>query len=484
MNKKLFDILPASFNAKITGKVDVLISGMTIDSRTVQNGFIYAAFKGSVVDGHQFIPQAITSGAVCIVCEQCASKQDGITYIECDDVRGYMGELAHAFYGFASDSLRLIGVTGTNGKTTVATLLYQLLSGLGYKCGLISTVENRIIDRVLPAERTTPDVISLHKLLAEMKLEQCEYVFMEVSSHALDQKRVAGLKFDGAIFTNLTHDHLDYHGTMLNYIIAKKSFFDNLPSDAFALVNADDKNGQVMLQNTKARKLTYAMHTMADYKAKIIENTVHGLHLRINDREAFFRMIGDFNAYNITAVYGTAVELGIEKDEILALLSGLRGAVGRFEQVISSDGAKFGIVDYAHTPDALKNVLQTIQKVKHTSSQVIVVIGCGGDRDKSKRPEMAKEACELSDKVVLTSDNPRSEDPDSILDDMEAGVDEAHRASTIRITDRRQAIKTAVMMAQQGDIILVAGKGHEDYQEIKGKKFPFDDKKILQEYLG
>ncbi|MCZ2338547.1 MAG: UDP-N-acetylmuramoyl-L-alanyl-D-glutamate--2,6-diaminopimelate ligase [Chitinophagales bacterium] len=404
--------------------------------------------------------------------------------MECDDVRGYMGELAHAFYGFASDSLRLIGVTGTNGKTTVATLLYQLLSGLGYKCGLISTVENRIIDRVLPAERTTPDVISLHKLLAEMKLEQCEYVFMEVSSHALDQKRVAGLKFDGAIFTNLTHDHLDYHGTMLNYIIAKKSFFDNLPSDAFALVNVDDKNGSVMLQNTKARKLTYAMHTMADYKAKIIENTVHGLHLRINDREAFFRMIGDFNAYNITAVYGTAVELGIEKDEILALLSGLRGAVGRFEQVISSDGAKFGIVDYAHTPDALKNVLQTIQKVKHTSSQVIVVIGCGGDRDKSKRPEMAKEACELSDKVVLTSDNPRSEDPDSILDDMEAGVDEAHRASTIRITDRRQAIKTAVMMAQQGDIILVAGKGHEDYQEIKGKKFPFDDKKILQEYLG
>ncbi len=477
MNKKLFDILPAGFETRLIGSKDILIRDITIDSRS-------AAFRGSKSDGHAYIDNAIQQGAVCVVCEKVSNKKEGITYIECSDVRGFMGSMIHEYFDHPSEKLKLVGVTGTNGKTTVTTLLYQLMTSLGYVCGLISTVENVIGSNVIPATHTTPDVVSVHKLLARMYEAGCEYVFMEVSSHAADQKRIAGLKFAGAVFTNLTHDHLDYHGTMLNYINAKKSFFDGLTEDAYALVNSDDKNGLVMIQNTKARKLTYAVRSMADYKVKIIENSILGLHLRINDIEAHFKMIGAFNAYNIAAVYGVTRELGIESDEVLALMSGLRGANGRFDMVKPSEGFKLGIVDYAHTPDALENVLRTIKEIRSKDVQIIVVIGCGGDRDKTKRPEMGNVACDIADIAIFTSDNPRSEDPEVILDDMESQLDNQLRKKMIRISDRKEAIKTAVMLAQSRDIIVVAGKGHEDYQEIKGEKFPFDDKLILKEYLG
>lgn len=482
--KKLFDILPVGFDVEIIGHETLDISGISIDSRMVENGFLYAALKGTISDGHDFIQKAIDNGAVCILCEVRPEVVEGITYIITNDVRKYLGEMSNNFYGHASDSLRLIGVTGTNGKTTVSTLLFQLFSAFGYKCGLISTVENRIGNEVIPATHTTPDVVNLHRLIANMRDQKCEYVFMEVSSHAVDQQRIAGLKFEGALFTNITHDHLDYHLTMKNYINAKKQFFDGLSSDAFALVNNDDKNGSVMLQNTKAKKMTYGLRTMADYKVKIIESSVQGLHLKINSREAYFRLIGEFNAYNLALVYGSAMELGMESDDILAVLSGLRGAEGRFEQIIDKNTGKCGIVDYAHTPDALENVLETIKKVNHTNAEVITVVGCGGDRDVTKRPIMAKVACTWSDKVILTSDNPRSENPETILDDMEAGLDSEDKKKMIRITDRLQAIKTAVMISKNEDIILIAGKGHETYQEIKGEKFPFDDKKILKEMFG
>ncbi len=484
MSIKLFDILPAGFDAQIYGSTDIEIMDICIDSRFAKDGALYAAFRGSVVDGHDFIDDAVRNGAICIVCESVSDKCEGITYIVCEDIRGFIGILTHAFYGNATDDVCLVGVTGTNGKTTIATLLYQLLSGLGYTCGLISTVENIIGNEVVPATHTTPDVISLHKLIVRMKDAGCKYIFMEVSSHAAHQKRIAGLKFKGGVFTNLTLDHLDYHGTMLHYINAKKAFFDLLPKDAFVLVNADDKNGLVMLQNTKAKKLTYAVKSMADYKIRIIENSVHGLHIRINEIEAHFRMIGAFNAFNIAAVYGVTCELGIESDEVLALMSGLKGANGRFDQVIASDGSKIAIVDYAHTPDALENVLDTVNEIKNDDARIVVVVGCGGDRDKSKRPLMGNVACSYGEVVIFTSDNPRSEDPESILDDMEAGLSDEQRKKMIRISDRKAAIKTAVMMANSGDIIVVAGKGHENYQEIKGEKFPFDDKLILQEFLG
>jgi len=479
--KKLFDIIPVGFATQVNGSTDIFVKGITIDSRKVSSGFIYGAFKGTISDGHDFIDGAIDNGAVCIICEKAENTREGITYILTSEARAFLGELVHAYYDNASESVRLVGVTGTNGKTTVTTLLFQLFTALGFKCGLISTVENRIGDEVIPATHTTPDVVSLHSLVAQMRDAMCEFVFMEVSSHAVDQQRIAGVRFEGGLFTNISHDHLDYHLTMKNYIGAKKKFFDLLPSDAFALTNADDKNGLVMLQNTKAKKLTYGLRTMSDYKVKILESSVEGLHLKINEREAFFRLIGEFNAYNLAVVYGAAVELGLEGDDILAILSGLRGAEGRFEQIIDKNTGKCGIVDYAHTPDALENVLGTILKVKGIRSSVITVVGCGGDRDVTKRPVMAKVACSLSDKVILTSDNPRSEDPESIIDDMEKGLDEVDKKKMIRITDRKQAIKTAVLMAGYDDIILVAGKGHENYQEIKGEKFPFDDKKILKE---
>lgn len=479
--KKLFDILPVGVDAEIKGSVDIQIQGVSLDSRTVEVGFIYAALKGSLNDGHQYIESAIAKGATCIICEFIPFETDAVTWIITSRVREYLGQLLNAFYDHATESLKLVGVTGTNGKTTVSTLLYQLFSTFGYKCGLISTVENRIGDQVVATTHTTPDAVNLHKLMAQMKAEKCEFVFMEVSSHAIDQDRIAGLKFEGALFTNITHDHLDYHLTMKNYIAAKKKFFDKLDADAFALVNHDDKNGLIMLQNTKARKLTYGLKTMSNYKVKVIESTVQGLHLRINDREAYFRLIGEFNAYNIALVFGAATELGMETDDILAILSGLRGAVGRFEQIVDEKTGKCGIVDYAHTPDALENVLEAIKNVKQMHSQVITVVGCGGDRDVTKRPVMAKTACIWSDKVILTSDNPRSEDPEAIINEMEEGLNVEDKKKTLSITDRRQAIKTACMVANDGDIILVAGKGHETYQEIKGEKFPFDDKKILKE---
>lgn len=484
MIKKLFDILPVGFEAQIIGDDSLDVLGISIDSRKVESRYIYAALKGTLSDGHDFIDKAIDNGAICILCDHVDVVMPNITYIITKDVRAYLGELTNHFYDHATDSLRLVGVTGTNGKTTVSTLLFQLFSAFGYKCGLISTVENRIGDQVIPATHTTPDVVNLHKLIANMRDEKCEYIFMEVSSHAVDQQRIAGLKFEGALFTNITHDHLDYHLTMKNYIAAKKKFFDDLPTDAFALVNNDDKNGSVMLQNTKAKKLTFGLRTMADYKVKIIESSVQGLHLKINDREAYFRLIGEFNAYNLALVFGAAKELGMETDDILAILSGLRGADGRFEQIVDKNTGKCGIVDYAHTPDALENVLETIKKVKNIKSQIITVVGCGGDRDATKRPIMAKVACTWSDKVILTSDNPRSEDPDAIIDEMEAGLDMEDKKKMIRITDRQQAIKTAVMISNNDDIILIAGKGHETYQEIKGEKFPFDDKKILKDFFG
>ena len=481
MIKKLFDILPVGFEVQIKEGIFEDVSGFSIDSRKTEKGFVYAALKGTHADGHEFIDQAISNGSVCIICEQVDQERPGITYIITKEVRRYLGAMVSNYYNHPSESVRLVGVTGTNGKTTVSTLLFQLFSTFGYKCGLISTVENKIGEKVIPATHTTPDVVNLHKLIAQMKEEKCEFVFMEVSSHAIDQERIAGLKFEGALFTNITHDHLDYHGTMQNYIAAKKKFFDDLSSDAFALVNNDDKNGKVMLQNTKAKKLTFGLRTMADYKVKIIESSVQGLHLKINDRDAYFRLIGEFNASNLALVFGAAKELGMETDDILAILSGLRGADGRFDQIIDKNTGKCGIIDYAHTPDALENVLETIKKVKSFDSQIVTVVGCGGDRDSTKRPIMAKVACVWSDKVILTSDNPRSEDPDSIIDDMESGLDQEDKKKMIRITDRKQAIKTAVMLSGNKDIILIAGKGHETYQEIKGEKFPFDDKKILED---
>jgi UDP-N-acetylmuramoyl-L-alanyl-D-glutamate--2,6-diaminopimelate ligase len=487
MNQKriLKNILPEFKGVEIYGNPDINVTDIQIDSGKVIKGSVFAAFRGTLTDGHKYIDNAILKGAAAVVCETLPDElRSEVVYILVNKSRLYTGLMLQRMYDKLTDSLTLIGVTGTNGKTTIATLLFRLFSGLGYKCGLISTVENRIADRILKTEHTTPDVVSLHSLIALMAEEGCTHIFMEVSSHAAHQERIAGLKFRGAIFSNITHDHLDYHGSFLNYIYAKKKFFDDLDKDAFALINTDDKNGRVMVQNTKARVKTYGLRTMCDYKAGIIESTVQGLQLRVDGKEVYFRLIGEFNAYNLCAVYGAAVECGEDKDKVLSLLSGLKSAEGRFEQIYSADTGLNAIVDYAHTPDALENVLLTIQKVKNKGSSVITVVGCGGDRDKSKRPVMAKVAAVMSDKVILTSDNPRSEDPEAILDDMENGLDDTLKLKTIRITDRFQAIKTALMIAVPGDIILVAGKGHEKYQEIKGEKFPFDDIAILHSLMG
>lgn len=483
-SEKLIDILPKGLDVKIIGDTDISISSMTIDSRLVVQGSLYAALRGTVVDGHSYIAKAIANGAKVIVCEQTDLIDDEVTYLVTPNVRNFLGHLLNAYYGVDFDKAKLIGVTGTNGKTSVTTILFQLYTALGYRCGLVSTVENRIGMEIIPTTHTTPDIVNLHKLIAKMSDEGCKYIFMEVSSHAVDQERIAGLRFTGAVFTNLSHDHLDYHGTMLNYINAKKKFFDNLSKDAFAIINVDDANGSVMTQNTDAKIITYGIRKMADYKVKIIESSILGLHLRINEAEVHCRMVGGFNAYNIAAVYGVAKLLGQPSDEVLAILSGLKGAEGRFEQLRSYSNGKYGIVDYAHTPDALENVCDTIIKIKSPKSRLIVVVGCGGDRDKSKRPIMASIATKYGNQVILTSDNPRTENPDQILDDMERGLDELAISKSLRITDRFTAIKTAVLMANDNDIILVAGKGHEKYQDINGKKFPFDDKKILADLLG
>ncbi len=466
----------------VTGTTNAEVNGLEIDSRKVKPGNCFIAVKGILNDGHAFIDIAITNGASAVICEAIPLKIiDTVQYIVVENSSVAAGIIAHNFYGQLSEKIKLVGVTGTNGKTTIATLLFKLFSNLGYKCGLLSTVQNQIADKILPATHTTPDPISLNKLIAEMCAAGCSHIFMEVSSHAIDQHRIAGLSFAGGIFSNITHDHLDYHKTFDEYIRVKKQFFDSLPSSAFAISNADDKRGTVMLQNTKAKKFLYSLKTMADFKGKIIENALTGLVLMVNDTEVHCRLIGTFNAYNILAVYGAAVCLGENKLTVLQILSNLSGAEGRFDYIISSNDKVIGIVDYAHTPDALLNVLATIKNLRQGEEKIITVVGCGGNRDKTKRPVMAEVACEYSDKIIFTSDNPRNEEPDEIIKEMEEGVPVIARKKYISIADRKEAIKTAVSLAQQRDIVLVAGKGHEKYQEIRGIKHDFDDKKVLAE---
>lgn len=465
------------------GDMDVEIQGLAFDSRKVLPGYAFVAITGTLSDGHDFIQKAIDAGASAIVCERLPpTVSEDITYVTVKSSAQALGFMAANFFGNPSAQLKLVGVTGTNGKTTTVTLLYQLFTALGYNVGLISTVENRIIDEPVPATHTTPDPIQLNELLKRMITAGCTHAFMEVSSHAVHQERIAGLSFTGALFTNITHDHLDYHQTFENYIKAKKRFFDELGADAFALVNADDKRGMVMLQNTKAAKHTFGLKKMVDYKARIITNSLEGLELEINGKDVWFRMIGDFNAYNLLGAYGAAHLLGENSDDVLLHLSAQTGAPGRFERVLP--GSKItAIVDYAHTPDALRNVLETIANFRTGTEQVITVVGCGGNRDKTKRPLMASIACKMSDKVVLTSDNPRDEDPMQIIREMQAGVLPTDAKKTVVLADREEAIKTACMMARENDIVLVAGKGHEPYQEIKGVKYPFDDRKVMERML-
>jgi UDP-N-acetylmuramoyl-L-alanyl-D-glutamate--2,6-diaminopimelate ligase len=463
--------------------MDADVKSICFDSRKVEEGSLFVAVRGTQSDGHDYIEKAIELGAKTIVCEKLPdSITESVTFVTVKNSAHALGVMASNFFDNPSEKIKLTGVTGTNGKTTTATLLYQLFTNLGYKVGLLSTVENRIGGEVIPATHTTPDPIQLNNLLNKMVEQGCSFVFMEVSSHAVAQERIAGLKFAGAIFTNITHDHLDYHKTFENYIKAKKKFFDDLTPDSFALVNADDKRGMVMLQNTRAAKHTFGIKKMTDFKAKVITNSIEGLELEVDGKNVWFKMIGDFNAYNLLGVYAAAVLLGQEPDEVLTQLSMLRGAPGRFEQV--SPGSKIiAIVDYAHTPDALQNVLETINQFRSGNEQVITVVGCGGNRDKTKRPLMASIACRLSDKVILTSDNPRDEDPIQIIQEMQTGIMPNEARKTLVIADREEAIKTACMMAKEKDIVLIAGKGHEDYQEIKGVKYPFDDRKVVERIL-
>jgi UDP-N-acetylmuramoyl-L-alanyl-D-glutamate--2,6-diaminopimelate ligase len=480
---ELKDILYKVSLTSTYGDMTVSVDSVCFDSRQAKPGALFIAVKGTQSDGHDYIKKAIDAGIRVIVCERLPeSITENVTFITVKNSSQALGIIAANFFGNPSQQLKLVGVTGTNGKTTTATLLYQLFTNLGYKTGLLSTVENRIGEEVIAATHTTPDPIQLNVLLRRMVDVGCSYVFMEVSSHAVDQERIAGLKFAGAIFTNITHDHLDYHKTFENYIKAKKKFFDELPGDSFAIVNADDKRGMVMLQNTKAAKHTFGMKKLTDFKGKIITNSIEGLELDIDNKNVWFKMIGDFNAYNLLGVYGTAVLLGQEPDEVLTQLSTLRGAPGRFELV--KPGSKIiAIVDYAHTPDALQNVLDTIGHLRTGTEQVITVVGCGGNRDKTKRPLMASIACRLSDKVILTSDNPRDEDPMQIILEMQTGIMPNEARKTLVIADREEAIKTACMMAKEKDIVLVAGKGHENYQEIRGVKHPFDDREVVERML-
>jgi UDP-N-acetylmuramoyl-L-alanyl-D-glutamate--2,6-diaminopimelate ligase len=488
---KLKEILVNCNLLEIIGEKDLDITMVSFDSRKVEPGTLFFAVRGTQVDGHAYIDAATEKGATAIVCERLPENlKEGVTYIKVDNSALVLGIGASNFYGNPSHKLKLTGVTGTNGKTTIATLLYRLFTDAGYACGLLSTIENIIDHEVIPSTHTTPDPIELNALLRRMVDHHCEYAFMEVSSHAIDQNRIAGLKFAGGIFTNLTHDHLDYHKTMANYRNAKKKFFDDLPSTAFALTNLDDRNGSVMLQNTKAKKLSYALKHDADYKGIVLESHFDGMLMKVNQTEMFTQLVGGFNASNILAIYGAAIALGFDKDELLVEISKLKGANGRFDMVRSDSGI-VGIVDYAHTPDALENVLKTINEVMKTgnsartpqNAQLITVVGCGGNRDTTKRPEMAAVAVKLSDKVILTSDNPRDEDPDEIIRQMKEGIAEDEYRKVLSITNRREAIRTAVALANKGDIILLAGKGHEDYQIIKGEKHHFDDKEELSNAL-
>jgi UDP-N-acetylmuramoyl-L-alanyl-D-glutamate--2,6-diaminopimelate ligase len=469
---------------KIIGPKEGEINQIIFDSRKAKAQSLFVAVKGTQVDGHEYIENAINAGVTTVVAEHLpAQLKEGVTFIQVEDSAAALGQLASGFYGQPSNKLKLVGITGTNGKTTTATLLYRLFLSLGYKTGLLSTIENRIGNRILDATHTTPDAVSINRLLAEMLEAECDYVFMEVSSHAIHQKRIEGLHFTGGIFTNISHDHLNYHKTFKAYIEAKKAFFDYLPKSAFALLNLDDRRGTVMGQNTQAKKYYYSLRKVTDFKAKILENTLLGLHLDIDTRDFYGQLIGAFNAYNLLAVYATAVLLEQDKEEVLAAMSLLRTAEGRFDQVLSKERQIIGIVDYAHTPDALEQVLVTIQKLRQHDANIITVVGCGGDRDKAKRPRMAAIACKYSNQVILTSDNPRTEDPKVILEEMETGVPISDARKVLTIVDRLQAIRTACRLANEGDIILVAGKGHEKYQEINGVKNPFDDKKVLKEEL-
>ncbi len=481
---KLQELLKNIKPSVIEGNTDIEISGVNIDSRKIREGHLFVAMRGTQVDGHKFIDKALESGAKAILCEEFPQdKKDGICYILVDSTEDAVGKVATLFYGDPSKHLKLVGVTGTNGKTTIATLLYNMFRKFGYKVGLLSTVCNYIDDRAVPADHTTPDPIELNELLSEMVKAGCEYAFMECSSHAIHQKRIGGLRFTGGIFTNLTRDHLDYHKTFENYRNAKKAFFDGLPKTAFAITNADDCNGMVMVQNTKATIKTYSTCQMADFRARIIEMHFAGMYLDIDGHEVGVQFIGKFNVSNLLAVYAAARMLGKQPEEILVAMSTLHSVSGRLEPIQSPDGYT-AIVDYAHTPDALENVLNAIHEVLNGKGKVITVCGAGGNRDKGKRPLMAQEAVRQSDRVIITSDNPRFEEPQDIINDMVAGLNKDEMKKVITITDRKEAIKTACMMAQKGDVILVAGKGHENYQEIKGVKHHFDDKEVLHEIFG
>jgi UDP-N-acetylmuramoyl-L-alanyl-D-glutamate--2,6-diaminopimelate ligase len=479
----LKDILYKVSLEKVVGNTAVAFRELQFDSRKVGLDDVFIAIKGTQSDGHQFIKKAINQGALAVVCQQMPKEIiNGITYLQVQDSQQALAIMASHFYGNPSRELQLVGVTGTNGKTTIATLLYTLFTSAGYKVGLLSTIKVIIGATEHAATHTTPDSLAINKYLRQMVDAGVAYCFMEVSSHGIDQKRTEGLHFAGGIFTNLSHDHLDYHTSFKQYRDVKKTFFDGLPKTAFALTNADDKNGPVMLQNTKARKYTYALKTIADYKAQILENQLQGLLLKINNQELWVKLIGNFNAYNLLAIYATAEQLGLEELEILQLLSTLESVDGRFQYLVS-EGKITAIIDYAHTPDALKNVLETINTIRSGNEQLITVVGCGGDRDIEKRPKMGAIAAQLSTKVIFTSDNPRSENPDTIIQHIEAGVPPQHYKKTIAISDRKQAIKTACQMAKQHDIILVAGKGHETYQEIQGVRSEFDDRKTISELL-
>ncbi len=481
--KLLSDILYKTRIEEVTGSTHIAISSVTFDSRKVKKDTLFVATRGTASDGHLFIDSAIQLGASAIVCENLPENlRENVTYVKVVDSHLALGFIACNYFDNPSQKLKLVGVTGTNGKTTTVTLLFNLFRSLGNNVGLLSTVQNKIKNTVIPATHTTPDALALNELLSTMVKQGCEYAFMEVSSHAIVQHRIAGIQFAGAVFTNITHDHLDYHKTFDEYIKAKKMFFDNLPESAFALTNKDDKHGSVMLQNTKAHKCTYSLKNIADYKCKIIESHLNGLLLNINNHEVWVKLIGTFNAYNVLAVYASAHLLKQDVTNILTTLSNLNSVEGRF-QYIKSAGGIIGIVDYAHTPDALKNVLETIKDIRTGDEQVITLVGCGGDRDSAKRPVMSNIACMFSNKVILTSDNPRTEDPEEILNQMEKGVDAVDVKKTLRIADRKEAIKTACTLAKSGDIILIAGKGHEKYQEIKGVKHPFDDLEILKENI-
>lgn len=480
----LKDLLRGIRVMETIGSEETEISGVAIDSRKVTKGGLFVAMKGTQVDGHKFIPKAIELGAAAILCENLPDNlEEGVAYVVVPDTEDIVGEVATRFYGNPSEKLKLVGVTGTNGKTTIATLLYNMFRKFGHKCGLLSTVCNYIEEEAIPADHTTPDPIELNELLARMVEAGCEYAFMECSSHAIAQKRIGGLKFAGGIFTNLTRDHLDYHKTFENYRNAKKAFFDGLPKSAFAITNADDKNGLVMTQNTKAVVKTYSIRSAADFKARILECHFEGMYLEIDNREVGVQFIGKFNVSNLLAVYGAAVMLGKHPEDILLVMSTLHSVSGRLEPIRSPEGYT-AVVDYAHTPDALENVLNAIHEVLNGKGQVITVCGAGGNRDKGKRPLMAQEAVKQSDKVIFTSDNPRFEEPQDIIDDMLAGLNDHQKRKALTIVDRKEAIRTACMLAGKGDVVLIAGKGHEDYQEVKGVKHHFDDKEVVKEIMG